>query len=152
MCLALPFSRIGETIRAGFDDPRYALAEPVPKIIQPRLAALIFNAIVQKCRNSEVFVAAVLQNCRSHGQQMSHVRGVGSFTDLSPVNVSCVEESAIKAIGQHSCLSHGTPPYSFSIKHNGKKPCRRVGNHTPHFAFGNSAVERGGAFVAMILT
>jgi hypothetical protein len=26
--------------------------------IQPRLAALIFNAIVQKCRNGEVFVAA----------------------------------------------------------------------------------------------
>jgi hypothetical protein len=35
-------------------------AEPVPNIIQPRLAALIFNAIMQKCRNGEVFVAAVL--------------------------------------------------------------------------------------------
>ena len=60
MCLALPFPRIGETIRAGFHDPRHALAEPVANIIQPRLAALIFNAIVQKCRNGEVFVAAVL--------------------------------------------------------------------------------------------
>jgi hypothetical protein len=55
----LAFRRIGKTIRAGFDDPRYALAEPVPNIIQPRLAALIFNAIVQKRRNGEVFVAAV---------------------------------------------------------------------------------------------
>jgi hypothetical protein len=86
------------------DDPRYALAEPVPNVIEPRLAALIFNAIVQKCRNREVFVAAVLQNRRSYGQQMSHVRRAGSFTDLSSVNVSCVEESAIKAVGQHSCL------------------------------------------------
>jgi len=60
MCLALPFPRIGETIRAGFHDPRDALAEPVANIIQPRLAALIFNAILQKCRNGEVFVAAIL--------------------------------------------------------------------------------------------
>jgi len=47
---------------------RDALAEPVANIIQPRLAALIFNAIVQKCRNGEVFVATVLQNCRGDGQ------------------------------------------------------------------------------------
>jgi len=60
MCLLLPFPRIGETIRAGFDDPRYALAEPIPNILQSRLAALIFNAIVQECRNSEVLVAAIL--------------------------------------------------------------------------------------------
>jgi hypothetical protein len=58
-CLALPFPRIGETIRGGFDDPRHALAEPVANIIQPRLA-LIFDVIVQKCRNGEVFVTAVL--------------------------------------------------------------------------------------------
>jgi hypothetical protein len=59
MCLLLAFRRIGETIRAGFHDPRYVLAEAVPNITQPRLAALIFNAIVQKRRNGEVFVAAV---------------------------------------------------------------------------------------------
>src|SRR6266446_2905121 len=35
---------------------------------------------------------------------MGDVRGRGPLPDLSPVNVSCVEESAIKAIGQHSCL------------------------------------------------
>ena len=59
MCLALPFPRIGETIRADFHDTRHALAEPVANIIQPRLA-LIFDVIVQKCRNGEVFVTAVL--------------------------------------------------------------------------------------------
>jgi hypothetical protein len=55
MCLAFPFPRIGKTIRTGFHDPRHALAEPVANIIQPCLAALVFNAVVQKCRNSQVF-------------------------------------------------------------------------------------------------
>src|SRR5262249_29899142 len=112
MCLALPSPRIGQTIRAGFDDPRHALAEPVANIIQPRLPTLIFNAIVQKCRNGDIFVAAILQNRRSHGQQMSHVRSASSFTDLSPVHVGCVEESAIKAVGQYSCLGQWAVPSS----------------------------------------
>jgi hypothetical protein len=59
-CLALPFRRISETIGACFDDPHYALAEPVPNIIEPSLAALIFNAIMQERRNGEVLITAIL--------------------------------------------------------------------------------------------
>jgi hypothetical protein len=93
MCLALPFSRIGETIRAGFHDPRHTLAEPVA------IAALIFNAIVQKCRNGEVFVAAIFENRRGDREQMGDVRCRGPLPGLSPVNMGRIEESAIKPIG-----------------------------------------------------
>jgi hypothetical protein len=50
------------------------LATPSPSRLQTsssiRLAALIFNAIVQKCRNGKIFVAAVLKDCRSHREQV----------------------------------------------------------------------------------
>jgi hypothetical protein len=32
---ALPFPLIGETIRAGFDDPSYALAEAITNVLEP---------------------------------------------------------------------------------------------------------------------
>src|SRR6516165_7338675 len=35
---------------------------------------------------------------------MGDVRSAGSFTDLCPMNMSCVQKCAIKAVGQHSCL------------------------------------------------
>jgi len=53
---------------------------------------------MQERRDGEVFVAAILENRRSHSQKMGHVRGVGSFANLSPVNVGRIEQSPIKPI------------------------------------------------------
>jgi hypothetical protein len=66
--LAFPFRGVGKTIRASLDDPGHALAEAVANVLEPRCAALIFGAVVQERRNSEVFVTAVLQNRRGHSQ------------------------------------------------------------------------------------
>ena len=62
--LALPLSRVGEAIGAGLDDFRYPFTEPVTDILKPCLAALIFDAVVEQCCNSEIFVPAVFQNRR----------------------------------------------------------------------------------------
>jgi hypothetical protein len=56
-CALLSSYRRGYPNRLRQSAPR---ACRTANIIQPRLAALIFNAIVQKCRNGEVLVAAVL--------------------------------------------------------------------------------------------
>src|SRR5258706_9391210 len=49
--LALPSCRVGEAVRATLDDPGDALAEPVANVLQPGLATLILDAVVQKCRD-----------------------------------------------------------------------------------------------------
>src|SRR5262245_22604283 len=99
MCLAFPFCCIGEAIRTGLNNPSHALAKAVANVLEPRCTALIFGTIVQKRSNGEVFVATILQDRCSHSQQVSHVRDAGSFSDLSSVNVGCIEERAIKSIG-----------------------------------------------------
>ena len=76
------------------------LAEAIANILEPRLAALIFSAIMQERCNGEVFVTAVLYNRRSHRQQMGHVRDAGSFADLSAMNMGRIKKCAIKAVGQ----------------------------------------------------
>jgi hypothetical protein len=58
--------------------------------------------------------------------QMGDVRGAGSFTDLSPVNMGCVQKCAIKAVGQHSCLGQWYASLFPSIKRYFKKPRRRA--------------------------
>ena len=58
--LGLAFSSVCQTIGAAFYDPRHAFAKAIADIIEPRLAALIFNAIVQKRRDGEVLVTAIL--------------------------------------------------------------------------------------------
>ena len=45
--LTLPSRCVGKAIRTSLDDPSHALTEPVADILQPRLASLIFNAIVR---------------------------------------------------------------------------------------------------------
>jgi hypothetical protein len=60
MRLTLSFRSVGKAIRARLHDSRHALTEPVSDIFQSSLAALIFNAIVQKSRDSKVLVTAVL--------------------------------------------------------------------------------------------
>ena len=83
-------------IRAGRDNVSHALAEAIANILKPGLAALIFDAIVQECRNGEVLVPPVFQDRRGHRQQVRHVRRRGPLTDLSSMNMGRIEESAIK--------------------------------------------------------
>jgi hypothetical protein len=52
-------------------DPRQALAEPVANIIQPRLTALIFLAIVQKCRSEPPACGSPRRPCQWHRCSLS---------------------------------------------------------------------------------
>jgi hypothetical protein len=54
--LALPFRSVGEAIGAGLDDLRHVFTKPIVDILEPRLAALIFDAVVQQSSDSEIFV------------------------------------------------------------------------------------------------
>jgi len=48
-------------------------SEMVADVLKPRLAALIFCAVVEKRRNGEIFVATVFENGRCYRQQMSDI-------------------------------------------------------------------------------
>lgn len=51
------------------------ISEPVSHILKPRLAALVLDGIVKRTCDGQVFVAAVLQDCRRNRQQNPGSRG-----------------------------------------------------------------------------
>src|SRR5262245_28377091 len=72
--LSFAFGCIGKAVRARRHHARYTIPESVADILQPCLAALIFDAVVEEGGNGEVFVAAVLQDGRGDRQKVRDIR------------------------------------------------------------------------------
>jgi hypothetical protein len=57
--LSLAFGCVSKAVRARRHYAGHTIAKSVSDIVQPRLAALILNAVVKKSRDSKVFIAFV---------------------------------------------------------------------------------------------
>ena len=104
LSFALP--RIGETVGAGLDDARDALAETIADVSEPRFAALIFDAVVQEGSYREVLVPAIFKNGRGNGKKMRDIGCRCALAYLTAVDVCCLEECAIESVGEHGCFAH----------------------------------------------
>src|SRR3954468_17573137 len=86
--LRLALGGVGKTIGTRCYNSGYALTEPVSNILKPGLTALIFNAVVQKCSDSQIFIASIFQDSSGDGHQMRYVRRRCSLADLASMDVS----------------------------------------------------------------
>ena len=121
--LSLALSRVSKAVRACRHHSGHVITKPIADILQPRLAALILDAVMKKRRDGQVFVPTVLQDSRRHRQQMSNVRCRCSLADLSPMNMRRVYKRAIKSICQDGRTVHcsGPPPIA-----ERQAPCQRA--------------------------